>query len=177
MHNDVRTIASGRHVRLVQRDGWEYVERVNIGGIVVIVALTNAGHLVLVEQYRPAVDQNVIELPAGLAGDSPETAGETLENAALRELLEETGYRADGMRRLFCGPPSAGITSEQLIFFLAVNPRQEGLGGGDASEDIIVHTVAMDDVPVWLKEQSERGRAIDIKIYAGLYAAQTALRQ
>ena len=173
MHGEVETIAVGRHLRLVQRGGWEYVERNNISGIVVIVALTEDRCLVLIEQYRPALDQNVIELPAGLAGDSPETENEPLENAALRELLEETGYRAGEMRRIFCGPPSAGITSEQLTFFLAGDLKQQGPGGGDASEEITVHTVPLDDVPGWLDEQSERGRAIDIKIYAGLFAAHT----
>ncbi len=177
MDTGVRTIAAGRYVRLVQRDGWEYVERTNIAGIVVIVALTEANQLVLVEQYRPAVDRNVIELPAGLAGDTSETADETLEHAAVRELLEETGYRAEGMHPLFRGPPSAGITSEQLTFFLAVNPRREGPGGGDGSEEITVHTVPLEDVPLWLQRQSERGRAIDIKIYAGLYAAQAVRRR
>ncbi len=175
MHGNVETIAAGRYIRLVQRDGWEYAERSNISGIVVVVALTDDRHLLLVEQYRPAVGQNVIELPAGLAGDSPETENEALENAAQRELLEETGYRAGEMRRLFCGPPSAGITSEQLTFFLAGNLKHEGPGGGDASEDITLHTVPLDDVPDWLDEQSGRGRAIDIKIYAGLFAAHTAL--
>jgi ADP-ribose pyrophosphatase len=149
----------------------------DIAGIVVIVALTEANQLVLIEQYRPAVDRNVIELPAGLAGDTAETADETLEHAALRELLEEAGYRADGMHPLFRGPPSAGITSEQLSFFLAVNPRREGPGGGDGSEEITVHAVPLEDVPLWLQRQSERGRAIDIKIYAGLYAAQAACRR
>jgi ADP-ribose pyrophosphatase len=97
-----------------------------------------------------------------------------LETAALRELLEETGYRAEEMQFLFRGPPSAGITSEELTFFRAINPRREGSGGGDSSEQITVHAVPLDDVPLWLRQQSEQGRAIDIKIYAGLYAARAA---
>ena len=86
-------IAATRHLQLVRRGGWEYVERPNVTGIVVIVPVTRDGELVLIEQYRVPVDRPVIELPAGLAGDVPGTEGERLEAAARRELLEETGYR------------------------------------------------------------------------------------
>ena len=168
----MEVVADAKHLRLVRRRGWEFVERKSVSGIVVIVALTPDRRLLLVEQYRPPVDCHVIELPAGLAGDSPDAEDESLEDAARRELLEETGHRAAAMIRLFHGPPSAGITSEQLTFFLAPDARYIHAGGGDESEDITVHAVALDEVPGWLEEQSRCGKAIDVKIYAGLYAAQ-----
>jgi ADP-ribose pyrophosphatase len=166
----MEVVADGQHLRLVKRRGWEFVERKRISGIVVIVALTADRRLLLVEQYRPPVDCRVIELPAGLAGDSPEADGESLEDAARRELLEETGYRAETMVPLFHGPPSAGITSEQLTFFQASDVQHVDAGGGDESEEITVHAVGLDELEGWLEQQAREGKAIDVKVYAGLYA-------
>ena len=63
---------------------WEAVERVGIGGIVVMVAITPAKTVLLEKQFRPPLGRNVIELPAGLVDP-----GETMEEAARRELIEE----------------------------------------------------------------------------------------
>jgi ADP-ribose pyrophosphatase len=112
----------------------------------------------------------VIELPAGLAGDVPGEEDEALEAAARRELLEETGYQAKEMVRLFHGPPSAGITSEELTFFLAEGVERVAAGGGDPSEDITVHAVPLDTVADWLEEQARLGKRVDVKVYAGLHA-------
>ncbi|HPC57538.1 MAG TPA: DNA mismatch repair protein MutT, partial [Kiritimatiellia bacterium] len=51
------------------RNGWEFVERPKISGIVVIVGTTRFGGLVLVTQWREPVGAPVVEWPAGLAGD------------------------------------------------------------------------------------------------------------
>lgn len=168
--SDVQIIVEATHLRLVRRRGWEYVERIDICGIVAIVAVTADGKLLLVEQYRPPVDGRVIELPAGLAGDIPGEEDESLKTAARRELLEETGYQAKDMVRLFHGPPSAGITSEELTFFFAEGVERVAAGGGDASEDITVHAVPLGDISGWLDEQARQGKQIDVKVYAGLHA-------
>lgn len=163
-------IVETKFLRLLRRGRWEYVERRQVTGIVAIVAVTRAGELLLVEQFRPPVARRVIELPAGLAGDVAGQEEEALEEAARRELLEETGYRAGTFERLFHGPPSAGITSEELTFYLAHDVEQVESGGGDGSEDITVHRIPVARVPAWLDDQARAGKAIDIKIYAGLYA-------
>jgi ADP-ribose pyrophosphatase len=59
---------------------------------VAVVALTDDGRVVLVRQFRPGPGKELLELPGGLV--EPE---ESVEAAALRELLEETGYRADSV--------------------------------------------------------------------------------
>jgi len=168
--DDAETLFETKYLRLVRRNGWDFVERKNICGIVVIVAVTDRDELLLVEQYRAPVAGRVIELPAGLAGDTPGEEDEPLENAASRELLEETGYRADRLVRLFHGPPSPGITSEELTFYFADGVHRVGAGGGDASEQIIVHAVPLRAVPSWLAEQARQGKRVDVKVYAGLYA-------
>jgi hypothetical protein len=60
----------GRFLGLKERDHWEYAYRTNASGVVVLVPVTDAGELVLVEQYRIPVKSRVLELPAGLVGDN-----------------------------------------------------------------------------------------------------------
>jgi ADP-ribose pyrophosphatase len=162
-------LAEGRHLRLVRRRGWEYAERTNAAAIVVLVAVTPEGRLVLTEQHREPVGGAVIELPAGLVGDRPGEADEDLATAARRELLEETGYEAGAVRPLAAGPPSAGLSSEVVTFLVAADLRRVGAGGGDEHEAITVHEVPLATVPDWLAAQARAGRLVDPKVYAGLY--------
>ncbi|HEX4000846.1 MAG TPA: hypothetical protein VHX65_20025, partial [Pirellulales bacterium] len=67
-----KTLASGKYLRLLAQAHWEFAERVNATGAVVIVAMTDERKLLLVEQYRIPVGCRVIELPAGLVGDVPD---------------------------------------------------------------------------------------------------------
>ena len=60
---------------------WEALERVGIGGIVVMVAVTPSGNIILERQFRPPLGRDVIELPAGLV-----ESDETMEVAAKREM-------------------------------------------------------------------------------------------
>lgn len=162
-------IAQGRFLKLIEENGWEYAERTRVSGIVAIIAVTRAGNVVLTEQYRPPVKKRVIELPAGLAGDTSEFDGETLETAARRELLEETGYEAKGMKRLCAGPISAGFGTEILTFFRATGLKKVENGGGDDSEDIVIHEVPLKNVKRWLLSQEDETTAIDPKVFTGLY--------
>lgn len=163
------TLAIGRFVRLLKRDGWEYVERVDSSGVVIIAAITHDERLVLVEQFRTPVDAAVIELPAGLVGDLPGAAEESLSAAAHRELLEETGYAAERMIRLTSGPPSAGLATEIVTLFIATGLKRAGPGGGDDTEDIKVHEVPLSNVRKWLEDRANGGALLDPKIYAALY--------
>ena len=168
----LRVLGEGKFTRLVVADHWEWVERLNASGGVVIAAITTDRELVLVEQYRIPLDARVLELPAGLAGDSPEVADEPLVEAARRELLEETGYEASDWRLLIDGPSSAGLTNESFHFFLARNARKVAAGGGDAQEDIRVVVAPLDGIDAWLESQRRLGLVIEPKIYLGLYFAR-----
>ncbi len=172
MPSPPRIIARGRHLNLLSRQGWEYATRPRIGGIVAVIALSGDGQIVLVEQYRPAVERNVLELPAGLAGDTSQTRGEPLVEAAKRELLEETGYTAARWQRLFDAFTSPGLTDESLTFFLATGLSRSGPGGGDASERITVHTVALHEVDAFIARRCRDGCAVDLKLHAGLRFAE-----
>jgi len=166
------SLAHGRFLQLLRRGRWEYVERLHSSGVVVMVAITNEGELVLVEQFRPALLRRVIELPAGLAGDQPESAGESLVTAARRELLEETGYRATELTLLAEGPSSAGLCNEVITFFRADGLQRVGPGGGDGSEQIDVHRIALAEVRDWLAARGRAGALVDPKVYAGLFLAR-----
>jgi ADP-ribose pyrophosphatase len=173
-HAPPRVIAEGRYVTLVEEDGWEYVIRHGVTGIVILVPITDDGKLVLVEQTRTAVHNRVIELPAGMVGDEEGRRAEALADAAARELEEETGYRARELVRIGQGPTAVGVSDEVVTFFDAVGLERVGPGGGDAHEDITVHEVPMSELRGFLAAKEAAGLAIDPKIFAGLYLSRIA---
>lgn len=168
---ETRVLAEGRHLRFVVRDGWEYVERRRLSGIVVLVAVTRRGGLVLVTQPRVPVGGRVVELPAGLAGDEDGLEGEALADAARRELMEETGFSAERMEPVLSGPPSAGLSSEIVTLYWAPGAVRTGRGGGVAGERIRVHVVPLRRVEEWLGRMQRLGYQVDPKVLAGLYVA------
>ncbi len=163
-----KILYQGKWLQFCQDGRWEWIERVGCSGVVIVVAVNDQGKLILVEQYRRSVDQNMIELPAGLVNDE-ERDHETMEEAAKRELLEETGYQADRLELLCEGPPSAGLSSEIISFYLATNLKKVSDGGGDEHEAIVVHEVLLSEVEEWLEMRRKEGKGVDPKIYVGLY--------
>lgn len=164
----LETLFEGRWLRIRRRGRWEYVERVHAGGMaVIIVAATPERKLLFVEQERIPVDGPTIEMPAGLVGD--EEGSETLEAAASRELLEETGWQAGRIDVLLVGPTSSGLTSERVAFVRATGLEKVGDGGGDETERIRVHEVPVDEAPAWLVRKMGEGYQLDAKLWAGLW--------
>lgn len=161
----------GRYLGLKESDGWEYAFRTNASGVIVLVPVTDSGELVLVEQYRAPIRHRVIELPAGLVGDNGD-AEEDFKAAAQRELFEETGYQAGSLEEILTSPSSAGMANEILTFYFASGLQRTGPGGGDASEDITVHVVPIDETTAWLEARRAEGIMIDHKVYAGLFWAE-----
>jgi len=166
---DTRTLAQGRYLTLVEKGGWEFVTRPGITGVVVLVALTPARELVLVEQLRRAVGKRCIELPAGLVGDLAGHEGESLVVAAHRELVEETGFEARELVEIVKGPIAVGVSDEEVTFFEARGLRRVGEGGGDHTEDILVHVVPLAELEGFLAAKRAAGLGVDPKIYAGLF--------
>jgi ADP-ribose pyrophosphatase len=162
-------LVQGKHLQLLRKDSWEYVERLHVTGVVAIVAVSDDGKLILVEQYRPPVGKMVIELPAGLVGDEPGQANESLLTAARRELQEETGYLAADLSILFTGPTSAGMTSEIVTLVRATNLRKISHGGGIDTEAIQVHEIPLPEVNARLTKWEADGKLVDPKVYAALY--------
>jgi len=161
----------GRFLRVRKKDRWEYVERHKTSGIVAILPITDNQEIILVEQFRVPVNQRVIEIPAGLAGDIEGEEDEALAEAAKRELLEETGYEAERMEYLTEGPPSAGLSTEVVTFFRARGLKKVSEGGGDGSENIQVHIVPLTELETWIETKRKEGCLVDYKIYATLFFA------
>ncbi|SRR6056297_972482 len=157
----------GRYLSLVERDGWEFAAR-PVPVVAVLVAWLDEARLLLVEQYRTPVGSRVIELPAGLVGDSPGNGDESVAEAGHRELIEETGYRAGSIREIMRCPTSAGMTNETAVFLAATELERVGSGGGDDSEDITVHAIDQHRLDAWLRQQYAAGKAIDPKVYTAL---------
>lgn len=168
----LEVIAAGKWLRMVRRGKWEFVQRVVGVRAAVIVAVTDAGELILIEQPRPATGGDVIELPAGLIGDHAGTEDEDPAVAAARELEEETGYRPRRLEQVACGTSSAGLSDERLIFYLAHGVERVGEGGGDEHEDITVHLVPLAQVEAWLATREQAGAVIDVKVWSALYFAR-----
>ncbi|HEU0277858.1 MAG TPA: NUDIX hydrolase [Rhodanobacteraceae bacterium] len=168
-HASIETLYHGKWLTLKQRGRWEFVERNNPQGAVIIVAVTPADRVLFVEQYRVPVEQLTIEMPAGLIGDAGHENDDGIAGAAKRELEEETGWTCARVAPLHSGPSSAGMSNEMMHFVRALDLSKIGPGGGDATEDIVVHEVPRADAGAWLRDMAARGYSIDPKLFAGLW--------
>ena len=155
------TVWEGRYLAVKRRGSWEYVARARGISAAVILAV-DAGEVILIEQYRVPLGGNCLELPAGLVGD--EAKGEAAEAAAIRELEEETGYRAEKMTDLGRFFSSPGMASEGFTLLRAEGLERVGEGGGVEGEEILVHRVKLGKVPDFVARKREEGCAIDVKL-------------
>jgi ADP-ribose pyrophosphatase len=158
----------GRFIAVKRRGKWEYVSRTRGVSAAVILAV-DEGHVILVEQYRVPLNSWCLELPAGLIGDDVE--GEEAEVAAIRELEEETGYRAERMVDLGRFHASPGMSSEGFTLLRAEGLTRTGDGGGVEGEDIIVRRVRLEDVAAFVAARRAEGCAMDVKLLLLLAAA------
>ena len=169
---DDRSIFRARHLELRARGRWEYASRPNASAIVAVFA-EHRGCLICIEQRRPAVDATVLEVPAGLVGDTDD--GDEPALAAARELEEETGYRAAELQLVTVGPPSAGLSDEVVQFFRATGLERVGAGGGVDGENITLHRVPLDRAEDWIHGWARtRGRLVDPKVWAALWFLRDA---
>lgn len=151
----------GRFIAAKRRGKWEYVSRTRNISAAVILAIHD-GEVILVEQYRVPIRSQCLELPAGLVGDDGEA--EEAETAAIRELEEETGYRAEHIETLGRFYASPGMSSEGFTLLRATGLTRVGEGGGVEGEDIVVHHVRLADVPAFVDRKRAEGCAMDVKL-------------
>ncbi len=151
----------GKYILVKKLGTWEFVGRTRGVGAAVILAV-DENHVILVEQYRVPIGRQCLELPAGLVGDEEE--GEEVATAAIRELEEETGYRAERMVDLGRFHASPGMSSEGFTLLRAEGLTKVGEGGGVAGEDIIVHRVPLAELPALIERKRAEGTAMDVKL-------------
>jgi 8-oxo-dGTP pyrophosphatase MutT (NUDIX family) len=178
---DKKTVFEGRFLKFILASyidahglirTWEFIERANCDGIVAIVPVTDMHEVLLIRQFRPPVDRYVIEFPAGL-----NDKGNTIEEAAQRELLEETGYYAGSMSFITEGPLSSGASGEILSVFLARDLEFKGTAERDETEDIEVMKIPIASLSDHLSRFRSQGDLVDLKILGLLELAKEKMGQ
>ncbi len=165
-----RTLYRGRIIRLVLEDlvvKGRRIQRETIlhPGAAVIVPLLKDGRVILVRQYRRAVDQWLLELPAGTLDP-----GERPLSCARRELEEETGWRAKQMTRLARFYAAPGVTSEELTVYLARGLRKT-TASPEPDESLCPVVLGFQQALTMVR----RGVIRDAKTIIGLLAAERRL--
>ena len=101
-----------------------------------IVPLTSQDEVVMVKQFRHGLREITLEIPGGMVDP-----GEKPEEAALRELLEETGYRAREVRKLGSVNPNPALFGNRLHTFLAEGCEYVAEVANDEREETVVELV------------------------------------
>jgi ADP-ribose pyrophosphatase len=135
-------------------------------GAVAMVAIDPDGNVLLVRQWRHAIGQALLEIPAGSLDRHPDGSVEEHAVAAARELEEETGYRAGTWRYLGRFYSAPGFTSELLHVYLATDltPAHEGRLGPDDDERLELERLSLAEAVA----MAERGEFHDAKSLVGL---------
>lgn len=124
-------------------------EIVNHPGAVAIIAITAEGKLVLVEQYRKALERSIIEIPAGKL-----EPGEKPEYTARRELEEETGYGSHELEYIQTFATSPGFADEVIHLFVAKDLYKiDGKADLDEDEFVELLEVTIEEAEEMVKEQ------------------------
>jgi ADP-ribose pyrophosphatase len=127
-------------------------------GSVVVLPVLPDGKIILIRQYRHATRQFLWELVAGRIDD-----GEAPRQAARRELIEETGYRAKSFKVFLDVFPTPGFLEERMYILLA-----EGVTPGDAKPEEDEKIVSRAYSVAELKEMIRKGHLRDAKSVAGI---------
>ena len=135
---------------------WDYIHH---DGAAAVVAVNDEGKLLMVRQYRNALDRFTLELPAGKL-DEP---GEPTLECAKRELEEEAGYYTDDFEHLLTVNTTVAFCDEKIDLYLARNLKktEQHL---DPEEEINVEVWDIED----LKQLIYEGKLTDSKTVAGI---------
>jgi 8-oxo-dGTP pyrophosphatase MutT (NUDIX family) len=151
-------------------DGTRYSREIvhHPGAVSVVPVIGHSEEVVLVRQYRAAVDRELLEIPAG----KRDVPGEPPQETARRELLEEIGMRAGRLEQLAEFYNSPGFCDEHSYVYLALDlePGSTDLQGIE-EQHMTIERVALDDVPGLIST----GAIVDAKTIIGLTLACAAL--
>lgn len=124
-------------------------ELVKHPGAVAVIAVTNEGKIVLVEQYRKAMEKTLVEIPAGKL-----EPGEAPEMTAVRELEEETGYICDEIKLIASFYTSPGFADEIVYLYEATGLKQkEDKAALDEDEFVELMEITLEEALQLIEEQ------------------------
>jgi ADP-ribose pyrophosphatase len=127
---------------------------------VVLIPVPESGHVILIRQYRYAVNAFLWELPAGSVDE-----GESPEQAARRECHEEIGKVPSTIVRMAAMFPTPGYCDEEMVFFRVSSLEEPTEAAAlDEDEDIEARTFELREA----REMIRRGEITDMKTVAGL---------
>ena len=135
-----RIIVEELHYKNPRTNQIIYREHVLAGHAAIIMPMTDNNEFIMIKEPRTPIGKNVLAFPAGMIEE-----GEKPEDGAIRELEEETGYRAGKLKKLREVYPAIGYSNEQTIIFLATElvKTQRHL---DETEDIEVLKIPIEEV-------------------------------
>lgn len=171
----VEVLWRGRFITVKRRGDCEYISRARGTRAAAILAIDPRDNVILVDQYRVSVGRRCIELPAGLVGDDDGNADEDVASAAIRELEEETGYRAGRVEVIGEFFSSPGMVSDSFILVRAYDLMKVGNGGGVDGEDIVVHRVPLNSIADAITRWRGQGYVVDAKIITFLYDSSISI--
>jgi len=127
-------------------------------GSVAIIPILDNNTIILIEQYRSALEKIILEIPAGTLEHN-----EKPEDCARRELLEETGYQARNFRKLLVNYTTPGYSDEEMHFYLATGLTHKG-ERPEEDENIRTRMIKLDEINRMIKNEEIK----DMKTICGI---------
>jgi ADP-ribose pyrophosphatase len=149
----------------VPKKGYQKREIIEHPGAVGIVAITDENKILLVRQFRKAIEKVLWEIPAGKLEQ-----GESPKDCAIRELKEETGYSAKNMKLIHKFYTSSGFSNQKVYVYLATD-LEKGECNLDEDEFLELHEVDLKDA----YEMINKNDIEDAKTSIGLLLAKELL--
>lgn len=143
---------------------WDYIDH---KGAAAVVAVREDGKLLMVRQYRNALERETLEIPAG----GLETVEEPTQEAAMRELYEETGYHCENLEFLITIRTTVAFCNEKIDIYVARNLKAPGSQHLDEDEFINLEAYTVEE----LLEMIYSGTIQDAKTVCAILAYKESM--